>query len=117
MATNRGWPLFHLALSDVPLQFGGGDYIRASDNGPSEKRTTSLQRTSSVLQIEMSIVVILNQPPRSGRFLIPDNGQDSNFQRDFAIQIASNVTDTQETTPLKLYHAHSDRCTVRGRCS
>ena len=40
-------------------------YSRTSDNGPSEKRTTSLQRTHSVLRIEITIVVILKQPPRS----------------------------------------------------
>ena len=33
-------------------------YSRASDNGPSEKRTTSLQRTSAVLPIEFSIVIV-----------------------------------------------------------
>ena len=34
------------------------NYSRASDNGPSEKRTTSLQRTSAVLPIEFSIVIV-----------------------------------------------------------
>ena len=33
-------------------------YSRASDNRPSEKRTTSLQRTSAVLPIEFSIVIV-----------------------------------------------------------
>ena len=33
-------------------------YGRASDNGPSEQRTTSLQRTSAVLPIEFSIVIV-----------------------------------------------------------
>ena len=33
-------------------------YSRASDNGPSEKRTTSLQQTSAVLPIEFSIVIV-----------------------------------------------------------
>ena len=61
-------------------------YSQTSDNGHSEKRKISLQRTSSVLRIEITIVVILKQPPRSGRFSIPDSGQDSNSQRDFLIQ-------------------------------
>ena len=61
-------------------------YSRTSDNGPSEKRTSSLQRTHSVLRIEITIVVILKQPPRSGRFLIPDSGQDPDSQRHFSIQ-------------------------------
>ena len=34
------------------------NYSRASDNGPSEKRTTSLQWTSAVLPIEFSIVIV-----------------------------------------------------------
>ena len=76
-------------------------YSRASDNGPSEKRTTSLQRTSSVLRIEISIVVILKQPPRSGRFLIPDSGQNSNSQRDISIQNCLRIADKQENTPIK----------------
>ena len=62
-------------------------YSRTSDNGPSEKRTTALQQTSVVLRIVFSIVVILTQPPRSGRFLIPDSGQDSGSQLTFSIQI------------------------------
>ena len=33
-------------------------YSRASNNGPSKKRTASLQRTSAVLPIEFSIVII-----------------------------------------------------------
>ena len=61
-------------------------YSQTSDNGPSKKRTTSLQRTHSVLRIEITIVVILKQPPRSGRFLIPDSGQDPDSQRHFSIQ-------------------------------
>ena len=33
-------------------------YSRTSHNGPSEKRTTSLQRTKAVLRIEITIVLI-----------------------------------------------------------
>ena len=46
-------------------------YSRTSVNGPSKKQTTSLQRTQSVLQIEITIVVILKQPPRT----LLDSGQ------------------------------------------
>ena len=35
-----------------------GDYSRTSHNGPSEKRTTSLQWTNAVLRIEITIVPI-----------------------------------------------------------
>ena len=61
-----------------------------------------------MLRIEISIVVILKQPPRSGRFLIPDSGQNSNSQRDFSIQkIGLRIADKQETTPTKCFgHAH-----------
>ena len=79
-------------------------YSRTSDNGPSEKWTTFLQRTHSVLRIEITVVVILKQPPRSGRFLIPDSGQDPNSQMHFSIQNSLQIMDTQETPPLKLYH-------------
>ena len=37
----------------VPLK-----YSRTSHNGPSEKRTTSLQWTNTVLQIQITIVLI-----------------------------------------------------------
>ena len=55
---------------------GSTDYSRTSDNGPSEKRTTSLQRTHSLLRNETTIVIVLKQPLRNGRFLIPDSGQE-----------------------------------------
>ena len=35
-----------------------GDYSRTSHNGPSKKRTTSLQWTNAVLWIEITIVLI-----------------------------------------------------------
>ena len=60
-----------------------------------------------MLRIEISIVVILKQPPRSGRFLIPDSRQNSNSQRDFSIQNCLRIADKQETTPTKCFgHAH-----------
>ena len=33
-------------------------YSRTSHNGPSEKRTTSLQRTNAVFRIEITIVLV-----------------------------------------------------------
>ena len=54
-------------------------YSRTSDNGPSEKRTTSLQRTHSLLRNEITIVIVLKQPPRNGRFSIPDSGQELHY--------------------------------------
>ena len=61
-------------------------YSRTSDNGPSEKRTTSLQRTHSLLRTEITIVIVLKQPPRNGRFSIPDSGQELHSQLHFSIQ-------------------------------
>ena len=52
--------IYHLVTSVV--------YSPTSHNGPSEKRTTSLQRTPAVLRIDITIVFIHTQPPRSGRF-------------------------------------------------
>ena len=51
------------------------DYSGTSHNGPSEKRTLTLQRTRAVSRIENTIAVIHKQPSRSGRFPIPDSGQ------------------------------------------
>ena len=60
-----------------------------------------------MLRIEISIVVILKQPPRSGHFLIPDSGQNSNSQRDFSIQNCLRIADKQENTPTKCFgHTH-----------
>jgi len=50
-------------------------YSGTSHNGPSHERTTSLQRTLAVAPIEITAEVVFNQPPTSGRFLIPDSGQ------------------------------------------
>ena len=45
-----------MAHVHVHVYLVGGS--RASDNGPSKKRTTSLQQTSAVLPIEFSIVTL-----------------------------------------------------------
>ena len=75
-------PLYVMAAIYRSLAY---NYSRTSVNRPSEKRTTSLQRTQSVLRIEITIVVILKQPPRSGRFWIPDSGQDPRSLPHFTI--------------------------------
>ena len=46
-----------LLLSTVPTA-DVGRYSRTSHNGPSEKRTTSLQQTNAVLRIKITIVLI-----------------------------------------------------------
>ena len=72
-------------------------YSRTSLNGPSEKRTTSLQRTLPVIRIEIKYVV-----PPSGRFRIPESGHDSRSQPHFSVQKVSLSSGHQETTPSKL---------------
>ena len=41
-------------------------YSKTSNNGPSEKRTTSVQRTDQMPPIDASIEIIHFKPPRSG---------------------------------------------------
>ena len=77
-------------------------YSRTSHNGPSEKRTTSLQRTLPMIRIEITLDVIHSQPPRSGRFRIPDSGHDSRSRPHFSVQKVSLNSGHQETTPSKL---------------
>ena len=49
-------------------------YSITSDNGPSEKRTTSLQRTAHLPPIDFTIELIHFEPPRSGHLSTPNNG-------------------------------------------
>ena len=82
----------------VPCTYGDPVvYSRTSDNGPSEKRTLS------VLRIGITILVILKQPPRSGRFSIPDSGQNPRSQTALYNAELPLNSGHQETTPLKLY--------------
>ena len=49
-------------------------YSKTSNNGPSEKRTTSLQRTAHLPPIDFTIELIRFEPPRSGHLSTPNNG-------------------------------------------
>ena len=51
-----------------------GVYSKTSNNGPSEKRTTSLQRTAHLPPIDFTIELIHYEPPRSGHLSTPNNG-------------------------------------------
>ena len=51
-----------------------GRYSKTSNNGPSEKRTTSLQRTAHLPPIDFTIELIHYEPPRSGHLSTPNNG-------------------------------------------
>ena len=52
----------------------GSLYSKTSNNGPSEKRTTSLQRTAHLPPIDFTIELIHYEPPRSGHLSTPNNG-------------------------------------------
>ena len=49
-------------------------YSKTSNNGPSEKRTTSVQRTAHLPPIDFTIELIHFEPPRSGHLSTPNNG-------------------------------------------
>ena len=50
-------------------------YSKTSNNGPSEKRTTSLQRTAHLPPIDFTIELIHFEPPRSGHLSTPNTSQ------------------------------------------
>jgi len=50
------------------------NYSKTSNSGPSEKRTTSLQRTAHLPPIDFTIELIHYEPPRSGHLSTPNNG-------------------------------------------
>jgi len=52
--------------------------------------------------IEFTTELMFNQPPMSGRFLIPDRGQAACLQLTNSVQLPL-ITDKQETTPI--FHA------------
>ena len=56
------------------VYFGNYQYSKTSNNGPSEKRTTSLQQTAHLPPIDSTIELIHFEPPRSGHFSTPKNG-------------------------------------------
>ena len=49
-------------------------YSKTSNSGPSEKRTTSVQRTAHLPPIDFTIELIHFEPPRSGHLSTPNNG-------------------------------------------
>ena len=58
--------------ADVGL--GTKAYSKTSNNGPSEKRTTSVQRTAHLPLIDFTTELIHYEPPRSGHLSTPNNG-------------------------------------------
>ena len=49
-------------------------YSKTSNNGPSEKRTTSVQQMAHLPPIDFTIELIHLEPPRSGHLPTPNNG-------------------------------------------
>ena len=47
---------------------------KTSNNGPSQKRTTSVQWTAHLPPIDFTIELIHFEPPRSGHLSTPNNG-------------------------------------------
>ena len=56
-------------------------YSETSNNGLSERRTTSVQQTNSMPPIALPIEIVHLEPPRSGHLSTPDNGQPARPQR------------------------------------
>ena len=50
-------------------------YSETTNNGLSERRTTSVQRTNSMPPIALPIEIVHLEPPSSGHLSTPDNGQ------------------------------------------
>ena len=50
------------------------NYSKTSNNGPSEKRTTSVQQTTRLPPIDFTIEILHFEPPRSGHLSTPNNG-------------------------------------------
>ena len=63
------WVVNHTAIDKV--------YSKTSNNGPSEKQTTSLQRTVHLHPIYFTIELIHFEPPRSGHLSTPNSGHRS----------------------------------------
>ena len=56
-------------------------YSETSNNGLSERRTTSVQQTNSMPPIALPIEILHLEPPSSGHLSTPDNGQPACPQR------------------------------------
>ena len=85
-------------------------YSGTSHNGPSEKRTPTLQRTLARLRIETTIAV--NTLATSEKRTLPDSGQRTKSLRRTALHHAFLPLNSEhpEATPLKL---QSCACAVR----
>ena len=68
-------------------------YSKTSTSGPSEKRTTSLQRTSFVPPIDIPTELVLKKPLRGGHLPTPNNGH---WPR--PLLTSANTSDLQERT-------------------
>ena len=68
--------LFQSQMSERNSLLCGGELNKTStlNNGPSEKQTTSLQRTAHLPPIDFTIELIHYEPPRSGHLSTPNNG-------------------------------------------
>ena len=65
-----------------------------------------------MLRIGFCMIVVLMQPPRSGRFSILDSGQKSSSQRVLSNTNSLLNNGQQETTPSKMCHAYTIKHTL-----
>ena len=68
-------PYLTLFTSTKPIfKMNCVNYSKTSNNGPSKKWTTSIQRTAPLPPIDFIITLIHLEPPRSGHLSTPNNG-------------------------------------------
>ena len=98
----------HLQVSQNNVMVTGARGIsKTSHNGPSERRTTSLQRTGHLTPIDFTIELIHFEPPRSGHLSTPYERTLMSPRLTLANRKLPPKTDS-ETTPtiddIVLYH-------------
>ena len=77
---------------------------KTPNNGPSEKRTSSLQRTAHLPPIDFTIEVIHFEPPRTGHLSTPNNGHWSGPDVPWSIQ------NYLRNRTVKLHPHNADAC-------
>ena len=84
----------------------GHKHGETSNNGLSERRTTSVQRTNSVPPIALPIEIVHSEPPRSGHLSTPDNGQPARPQRT-VISVQNNLQKRTEAKTASTNHKNN----------
>ena len=82
-------------------------YSETSNNGLSERRTTSVQRTNSMPSIALSIEIVHLEPPSSGHLSTLDNGQPACPQLRTAISVQNNLQKRMETKTASINYKNT----------